>query len=116
MTEARARMRRCLQCPCHGDPGAPIVDDEIEAVHVALDRLTGSRPETCLWWQMRDPIVGEVLELYRACLNGMGATPALAAALDPSNRAWEGLLHYAAVHDRVRAEERRLERENDDQR
>jgi hypothetical protein len=101
----RARWRAAWQCPCHGDPGPRESDKAVEATATVIEKLVGDRPETCMWWAMRDPIVHEVLALYRAARTDSGVTPALLLSSDPPNRFWDGLLHYTAAIDRIRADD-----------
>lgn len=100
-----------MQCPCHGDPGPRVDDSAIEGAAITIEKLVGDRPETCLWWQMRDEIVHETLALYRACRTDQGATPALLLPADPPNLLWEGVLHYVAALDRIRADTFKREEE-----
>ncbi len=63
---------------------------------------------------MRDSIVRDVLQLYRACRTDSGATPALVLATDPPAVTWQGLLFYTSKVDLLRAEEiKRLRKDSD---
>lgn len=112
----RARWRACWQCECQGDPGPHAKDIAIESAARAIEQLVGDKPETCPWWHMRDPIVHEVLALYRAARTDSGVTPALLLPADPPNRLWDGLLHYSAKIDAIRADDHRKREEERERR
>lgn len=90
----------------HADRLADVMLDQIE-------RVTGHRPPTCPWRSFSDPLVGEVLSLYRAVGGATenGAVPALALPHDPPHRVWQGLNAYASAVSLIRAEDARLARE-----
>lgn len=75
-----------------------------------IDSETGERPDSCPWMAFHDPLVSEVLKLYRACSGEMGAVPALAMHLNPSNIAFDGLLFYCGAVNRIRAADFERER------
>lgn len=109
-------MRAGYRCDCAGPPPAlhpySLVADRTRE---ELRRLTGDAPPSCPWRAFGDPLIAEVLELYRACGGGTegGAVPSRALALDPPHDAWQGLLHYAAVTTRIRIEDLRAQRERE---
>lgn len=56
---------------------------------------------------MREPIVTEVLALYRVARTDDGATPALVLELNPPAYLWNALQFYVGCLDRVRGDEAR---------
>lgn len=65
---------------------------------------------------MKEPIVGEVLGLYRVARTDDGVTPALALGINPSARTWHALQFYVQCVDRVRADEMKRQREEAERR
>lgn len=99
-------MRRGYGCDCAGEKprrGDPLAKNTLRVI----ERETGSELESCPWRAFSDPLVAEVLRLYRACTSDMGTVPALAMHMHPSNVAFEGLLHYCGVINRIRANDRK---------
>lgn len=94
---------------------------EVERYRDAIRRIALAAPETCPWAAYRDPLVQDVLGLYRAVGGGTeaGAVPSRALPLDPPHVAWEGLQHYAhavsaiRAHDMQQAHEERAQRRSE---
>lgn len=76
-----------------------------------IERVTGQRPDTCPWHAFQDPLVVEVLDLYRMAASDDGVTPALLLPLDPPNEVWEGVSHYHEATLRLRVDARRRAQE-----
>ena len=79
-----------------------------------IEKLTGGRPPSCPWRAFREPIVSEVLTLYRACggATEAGPVPSRVLALDPTYAAWQGLLHYVQAIALTRASDAKKARDS----
>lgn len=107
-------------CDCEGPVPALRPYSHVTAMTLEeIAKVAGARPPSCPWRSMREPIVGRVLDLYRAVGGATegGAVRSRAMAIDPPHCDWLGLQYYCEVvsmirsHDaEVRAEQQRQQK------
>ena len=63
-------------------------------MHEKNEKIVSPAPKGCPWKAFKDPVVRDVLDLYRDAQTGNGVHLASVKA-DSLNHVWQGLRHYA---------------------